>query len=492
MPNLTPNSASNEVTSFAGFEPLESNYVFCPNQFFDICLKSNSRGMVRSVAFVLRQTLGWLDSNGHPVNQTVKIPYSRLIKEAGVSERAIPKAIQLATASGFIECVVAPARDQKNSPGSAGEYTLNWDNSREFVKSFSDFNGFYIGEGHRSPIPNSYFDTVIPNESLSVTKVVGAVLRHTIGYATHFGGRRMTSPLSCTSLQKYTGINDRKTIIAALRRSIDVGYIERVQEGAFHPDRTVRTAAVYGVCWIAQKQISSTTAKTPPVADHSKNPTRATAETPPANHGKNPTSIEKTKPKDILKQQVVVDFDLAVQKLRQAGFDSKTARSLVEKRGVEVVNRQLDCIDARKPKNRLAMLCKAIEEDWDEPGLIQEKQKQQARRKHLAAVTQKLEQEDANSSERKQQRSLRKRRLLQEWGTATHEERTAWISAAAKRQTAESLRNIIRKESSETTSPCFQVLDELALERGLPAVTSPKPVEDKLETNSIFETGSSP
>ena len=82
-------------TNFEGFEPLKSNYVFCPNQFFDVCLKSKSRGMVRIIAYVIRQSLGWLDENGQPINETVKVSYRDLIEKAGVSRGAIGKALQL-------------------------------------------------------------------------------------------------------------------------------------------------------------------------------------------------------------------------------------------------------------------------------------------------------------------------------------------------------------------------------------------------------------
>ena len=55
------------VEPFQGFEPLTANYVYCPNQFFDVLLPHGSRGCVRLVAYLLRRTLGWLDANGEPI-----------------------------------------------------------------------------------------------------------------------------------------------------------------------------------------------------------------------------------------------------------------------------------------------------------------------------------------------------------------------------------------------------------------------------------------
>jgi hypothetical protein len=416
--------------------------------------------------------LGWLDAEGKPVNQSVRVSYSRLQKEANVSPRAIPKAIKLANACNFIKCIVAPSPDQFGLAGTAGEYTLNWDESGAFESTLSEFNGFYTGEGNRSPIPNSFFDTVVPNESLSVTKVVGAVLRHTIGYQNQFGGRRMIHPLSCSMLQNFTGISDRKTVIAAIRRSIEAGFIERVVKGEFHSDSNIRKTAVYGVKWLIQNKIETTTAKTPPVSDDGKNPTRTTAKSPPANHGKNPTSIEITKPKDISKQQAAVDLDSETkQRLLAAGFDEATAKKLITERGVAVTKNQLDWIDARKPKNRLAMLRKAIEEDWTEPASFAVKQKLAATRQREAIHNAAQLSEEVIVNQQKAERKKRKKRLLAQWQLATQSQRAAWISLAAKRQTAKSLQQIIARQSPSTEKPHAQVLDQVAVSADLPALT---------------------
>ena len=49
------------------FESLSSNYIYCPNQYFDVCVPNCSRGAVRLVGHVLFKTLGWLDKNGQPI-----------------------------------------------------------------------------------------------------------------------------------------------------------------------------------------------------------------------------------------------------------------------------------------------------------------------------------------------------------------------------------------------------------------------------------------
>ena len=87
---------------FPGFEPLTGNFLYCPNQFFDVCLPNYSRGVLRLVAFMLRRTLGWLDKDGNPIEQDVKVSYSDLISKAGVSRGAARKAIEEAIEGGFI------------------------------------------------------------------------------------------------------------------------------------------------------------------------------------------------------------------------------------------------------------------------------------------------------------------------------------------------------------------------------------------------------
>jgi hypothetical protein len=263
--------APSSSASFQGFEPLKSNYVFCPNQFFDVCLKSKSRGMVRIVAYIIRQTLGWLDENGQPINETVKVSYRDLIEKAGVSRGAIGKALQQAVACGFLECIVDGQANAKGQTSQTAQYTLRWDTNPQYVKTFSDFGGFYAGEGNRTPIPNSFFDVIVPQESLAVMKVVGAVIRHTVGYETRYGGRRMTHPMSCSFIQRYTLLSNRRNLIAALKHAIEVGYIVKVKEGVFSHRTSEQEATTYGIRWLAEKGNHNSGSKmTPAVSDRYK------------------------------------------------------------------------------------------------------------------------------------------------------------------------------------------------------------------------------
>jgi hypothetical protein len=455
-PSASDNSGKQPPVSksFEGFELPKSNYVFCPNQFFDVCLKSKSRGMVRIVAYIIRQTLGWLDENGQPVNETVKVSYRDLIEKAGVSRGAIGKALQQAVACGFLERSVGGQANAKGQASQTAEYTLRWDTSSHYTQTFANFNGFYAGEGNRTPIPNSFFDVVVPRESLAVVKVVGAVIRYTVGFETRYGGRRMTYPMSCSFIQRYTLLSNRRNLIAALKHAVDYGYIVKVKEGTFSHRTSEQEATTYGIRWLAEQQKANNSSKmTPAVSERFKND----------------TSIEITKPKDISKQQVAVDLDSETkQRLLAAGFDEATSKKLLAERGVAVAENQLDWIDARKPKNRLAMLRKAIEEDWTEPASFAVKQKLAATRQREAIhnAAQLSEEGIVN-----QQKADRQKRLLAQWQSATQSQRAAWISLAAKRQTAKSLQQIIARQSPSTEKPHAQVLDQVAVSTDLPALT---------------------
>ena len=111
--------------SFPGFEPLTGNFLYCPNQFLDICLPNSSRGTARIVAYVLRQTLGWLDEDGNPINERVRVSYSDFVKKAGVSKGSIHAAVNEAIAAGYlVQCEIG-APNSAGSAGRSSEYALN-------------------------------------------------------------------------------------------------------------------------------------------------------------------------------------------------------------------------------------------------------------------------------------------------------------------------------------------------------------------------------
>ena len=249
---------------FNGFEHLTANYLYCPNQFFEVCLPHHSRGTVRLVAYLLRKTLGWLDTEGSPIEQDISVSYRDLINEAGISRGAIRKALDEAVAGGFIICIQQGKGNGNNQSSETACYAPRWDTDTQYHKNSEKFNGFFAGEGYRTPIPNSFFDLIVRQETLSVVKVVGSVLRHTVGYQNQFGGRRQIAPLSYSYIQKYVNLSDRSTLSAAIQHAIETGYIHCVQKGGIDPSHNKRRPSTYALRWHEQANGEVNGSKTRP------------------------------------------------------------------------------------------------------------------------------------------------------------------------------------------------------------------------------------
>src|SRR5438132_807233 len=82
-----------EQEAFAGFAPPISNTTYTPNQFFDVCLPHYSRGVVRLVAYLIRRTLGWCDTDGNPQEEQIQVSYQEFIQRAGISREMIRDSI---------------------------------------------------------------------------------------------------------------------------------------------------------------------------------------------------------------------------------------------------------------------------------------------------------------------------------------------------------------------------------------------------------------
>lgn len=459
-----------QETPFAGFDPLNSNYVYCPNQFFDVCIPHCSRGAVRIIAYVLRQTLGWLDENGIPLRQEIQVSYSELIERAGVSRGAIGPALQEAVDAKFIRAVQRGSPKSRKNSGQSATYSLQWNEGDIYSNDPANFNGLFSGEGNRTPVPNQFFDRVVCSEPLAVIKVVGTVIRQTVGYQNQFGGRRTSHPLSFTAIQRLSKISDRKTVTEAIRLAQQNGFIECVEQGCFSHKKSQRRPAVYRVRWLQNSEKSDIGSKSPPASDRFKNPTRIGSESPPVDRSKIPTSNKRKCSNESKKQQSTVAAEL-IGRLIGQGIDRHTARQLVEERGVEVAGNQLEWIDARHPReNRPGMLRKAIEEDWEIPAAIKLRRKRDSRRQREAVQEARQESEDSRIVEIKRERLQRKNVLQQHWDTASREQRSFWIRQAARFETSKSIAEIIRRQNPASKTPRIQVLDIIAREQNLPPI----------------------
>lgn len=107
--------------SFRGFERPDANYVYCPNQFFDVCLPHASRGTLRLVAYLLRQTLGFRDADGNPIREQVSLSYDDFI-QAGISRGGVRAVIAEAIEGRFVECVLRGRAKAKGNAGRSSQF----------------------------------------------------------------------------------------------------------------------------------------------------------------------------------------------------------------------------------------------------------------------------------------------------------------------------------------------------------------------------------
>lgn len=133
-------------------------------------------------------------------------------------------------AGNFIHCVCEGCPKQRGLPAQSALYELRWDARPGYVKDARQFRGFFAGEGNRTFIPNQFLDVLIPAGPVTVVKVVGSVIRFSIGFQNKWGqapnptpnGTCATltpRPIACT--EPWTiAILSRNTIILVAAPSV--------------------------------------------------------------------------------------------------------------------------------------------------------------------------------------------------------------------------------------------------------------------------------
>lgn len=386
-----------EQATFLGFAPPTSNTTYTPNQFFDVCVPHYSRGCVRLVAYMLRRTLGWCDADGNPQEDQILISYNDLIQHAGISRSMVAKAIEEAITGNFISCVRPGRPDAAGQRAVTALYELRWHDCPEYVKDPAKFQGFFEGQGNRTDIPNQYFDVVVRNESLSVAKVVGSIIRFSIGFQARRGQRRQQVQLSFSDIQRYARIVSRQDLSQALSQALTQNYIVRVQEGLFTAEKSHQVTTTYAIKWSDRPIYMMTSSKSVPedeggtgsksvpgkTTTGSKNVpenrseirTRGGSKNAPENRFEKRTTIEMKQKNETHKQQQVAPGDqVAVVNLeifnllREQGFSVRDAQYLADTFPHEQVANQLNWLKRRNPsQNPLGLLRRAIEENWSEP-----------------------------------------------------------------------------------------------------------------------------
>ena len=344
---------------------------------------------MRIVAYLIRKTLGWCDAQGNPQRELIAVSNSELENRAGVGHDMIRRALSEAVSLHFIECVTAGRARSSGDAGETAVYSLKWDATPRYARTLNEFRGFYEGEGHRTDIPNQFFDILIPTETIAVVKVVGSVIRYSIGFVAKHGRRRQQATLAYSQILKVSGLSSRRTLASAIKEALAKKYIVRLDAGYFSARVDERRSATYAVCWsdgfhreseseavdadsITPKRIpaevwithSEKDTSSPP--DHSEWATSNAPKRKPADHSEKDT-IETKQLNEKQKQQ-----EAAAELLRKAGFDSKTAETIAAKFHSGKIRQQLEWLPQRNiTKSRVGLLRRAIEGDWPQPGKTQ-------------------------------------------------------------------------------------------------------------------------
>lgn len=349
------------VSSFRGFQAPTSNTTYTPNQFFDVVIPNFSRGVVRIVAYLLRKTLGWCDANGNPQEEQIKITYSELENRAGVSRDMIRGALDDALAGHLIECVTEGRAKHAHDAGQSALYQLCW-SSQPYTTRVEEFQGFFEGEGNRTDIPNEFFDVLIPHEPLSVIKVVGSIIRHSIGFQTRHGRRRQQVALSYQQIENYARFGSRSDLAKALRIAMEKNFIVRLEGGVFSHEATERRRAVYAIRWCDFPNGQ----KNEPALHQSENQTSIGQISEPVHQSEIRTSI-KTKPGNETVNRPAADSELR-EKLLVFGFSEKTVTKLMREHQKEEIEQQIAWLPNRAPaRSPAGLLRRSIEQKWPAP-----------------------------------------------------------------------------------------------------------------------------
>lgn len=376
-------------SQFLGFDPPNSNTTPIPNQFFDVALKNTSPAAFRVLSTMMIQSLRWIDDRGNPFDGQPSFTYTNLVN-LGCARSNLRKALNELLRNHFILCTT----DSHHPPQISYEIRYHTYKDNRYIKDLSKFQGFFytkdIPNANRTDIPNQLFDLVFRRERrLAVSQILGLVARHSIGFQDpddpRPGKRKQQANLAYNDFKNLSGIKQPRTVADGLKICLDLGYITRHHTGTFdlHHGGTDATKSVYSLNWnelaTAPHGLKNAVGKSRKYTRVS-NPKNALGRVPTmqSDQSRKCSDIETKPLNETSKTTTNCDSrnaDAAVrgeadheaqELLRNEGFDKTTAAKLA-KEGIAVVRQQINWIDARKPKNRKALLHKAIRENWEAP-----------------------------------------------------------------------------------------------------------------------------
>ncbi len=402
MPQTTKNKNSSFLNSqkeFVGFQPPTSNTTYTPNQYFDVCMPNYSRGVVRLVGYMLRKTLGWCDVNGKPQETIIPISYENIIKEANISRRALKQAIEEAVKGNFVRFVRIPKPKRRGKNFVTGLLEIKWDEKGRYTTDLKEFKGFFAGEGNRTYIPNEFFDVTVKLELLRISKVVGTIIRNSIGYANKYGHRRKHVQLSISEIAYYSKLCNEK-VNEAIKEAVKKSYICVVEKGFIDFSNSSNSRkSIYCLNWCDNTTYSNNGAKKQASQNNDQGkkaseeieiteqkskrvPKNIVAKKQAKHKQKGNRNIGK-KATDLYKQiqplnttfkqhPLSVDVKKSITKLKKIGFKKSVALEIskyhLSNKILSIVTNQIDWLSNRKiEENKLGFLRQAIKNNYSKP-----------------------------------------------------------------------------------------------------------------------------
>ncbi len=449
---------------FGGFEYPDANCIFCPNQLFDLALSSLSTVHEwRLLCYVIHETLSTLDRNGVPVRQDIEISRNELHREARIGRQEITATIDSLVRLGFFAHVSEPVPNSNTGKGKARTFRLAWDlPAASYTKNLDYFHGFFAGEGNRTAIPKDFFTKVVPFENHACNKIVGAVLRHTVGFQNQFGGRVEEAPLSFEFIKQFTNIRSDSTINDALKHSIERKYIERTKSGTFSFDPAMRSPSFYTVYWLKGTKSVVPQGDEIRSSKSGQNPKQQGDENPSSNYKNSVAAtgdeIRSNINLPILKQQTEVVDQKCLQLLLAEGFKKTAALQIVKQADSKVIENQIASYQYWKSTGKgLGFLRKAIAENWDEP--------EHLRVKRQRSIKQRRENSEQSEQQQAEQRFSQaigkyKAKLIEIWFSLSVTKREE-LKQRAVLVEADSVKAYLQKKSVDD-KPVVAFLNQVA------------------------------
>jgi hypothetical protein len=291
------------------------------------------------------------------------------------------------------------------------------------------------------------------NERLCIIKVVGAVTRHTVGYANQFGtGRRFVTSLPVEYIKKYANIKDQRAACDAVSASEKCGYVVCVERGRFHHSRNERKPSSYGLRWLMQAKRSNNGSKNPPADQFKKTTSRKTR-----------LVLSKQQQEMYVVDVAAVENAKGFQLLIDEGFDENTANCLAALRSESEIAVQIAWIDLRNPReNRLGMLRKAIEQQWAEPDAAKKQQAHGAERQRAGEWDREQEAKQDAADRDKQRWQNERIVLLQQWHSLPRTEQALHHERTIEQAPSEAARRRLQRHKNLDT-PAPETLKTMAL-----------------------------